>query len=58
MLDRRPPPPGPRRIAMEVQPRLRIEEITELSTQLKCAVRQGGLDLRYLKEVRYGPKLF
>ena len=53
-FDRRAP--RPRQIATEGQPGLKSGEITEFSTQSKHACRQGGLDLRHLRGVRYAQK--
>lgn len=46
----------PCRIAIESQLRPRSEEITRPLTELQRACRLGGLDLRYLRGVRYGQK--
>lgn len=50
-VDRRAP--HPRRIAIEVQQSPRSGEFRETPAQLNRAVRQGGLDLRHLRGVRY-----
>lgn len=46
----------PRRIAIGGQPGLKSGEITKPSTMLLRACRQGGLDLRHLRGVRYAQK--
>lgn len=55
-LDRRAP--RPRRIAIGGNPGLESGEITKPSAKLQRACRQGGLDLRHLRGVRYTPKDF
>lgn len=55
-IDRRAP--HPRRIAIRGNPGLESGEVTKPSAKLQRACRQGGLDLRHLRGVRYAQKYF